>query len=104
MASIVDVPLPAPARSRFQSPRTIAVDRLILTETGTFDETTIPDGGRPIFGLSGNVRLDGDSIFLLESVLGSVAAHGVVDAAGIAFRTTTSPHFPDHDWTYVLAR
>jgi hypothetical protein len=82
---------------------TIAADTLLITSSGAFAQWSVPATGIPVLGITGSALVRSDSLFLVENVLGSVAAKGRVSHDTVWLRSLGSHQFPGHDWLYLKA-
>ena len=82
---------------------TIVADTLIIAPNGAFSQWSVPAANVLPLGVSGSAYVRGDSLFLVEGVLGSIAAKGPVSHDTLFLRSLASHQFPGHDWVYVQA-
>jgi len=82
---------------------TIVADTLIIVADGAFSQRSYPKANILPLGVDGSAYVRGDSLFLIENVLGSIAAKGPVSHDSLFLRSLASHQFPGHDWVYVHA-
>jgi hypothetical protein len=96
--------LPAPVTGGTLAAQfTIAADTRLITPSGAFGQWSVPTTGIPVLGITGSALVRSDSLFLVENVLGSVAAKGRVSHDTVWLRSLGSHQFPGHNWVYLKA-
>jgi hypothetical protein len=80
---------------------TIVADTLVIAPNGAFAQWSVPKENFLPLGVSGSAYVHGDSLFLVENVLGSIAAKGPFSHDTAFLNSRASHQFPNHDWVYV---